>query len=289
MGTISAFGILRPKIKRKIAFKKQIENAKTDINNFEINIRSFIKSKLQENHESGWWNIGIPEYIKTTINSKIKTLKSKKPEKLIDRMEYLDFIHYSSIIMSDDNWEPIFSKTFPNKGVIESNFENLRAIKRDLNEGIATHEQLSNYPLFIHNIRNYFTKGFNVFLSYSTQDTEYFNIKEIAKRLEAFPQIDRVFFWEEDSGENIVTYMERTLSITKTFVFFCSEHAIKSKAVEDEWQAAFQMRKKGLMKIVPVYEKEELIPFLLTPLLNVKFTKDDFDGFIQKLYEEIIR
>lgn len=49
------------------------------------------------------------------------------------------------------------------------------------------------------------------------------------------------------------------------------------------------MRKKGLMKIVPVYENEDLIPFLLMPLLNVKFDEDDFDGFIQKLYKEILR
>ena len=128
-----------------------------------------------------------------------------------------------------------------------------------------------------------------MFLSYSTLDSEYFHVKEIAKRLESYPIIDRVFLWEEDSGENIVSYMERSLTITKVFVFFCSENAIRSKAVEDEWQAAFQMRKRGLMKVVPVYENEDLIPFLLSPLLNVKFTKDDFDGFIQKLHAEIIR
>jgi len=46
---------------------------------------------------------------------------------------------------------------------------------------------------------------------------------------------------------------------------------------------------KGLLKIVPVYEKEELIPNLLMPLLNVKYTKDDFDAFIQKLHDEILR
>jgi len=43
------------------------------------------------------------------------------------------------------------------------------------------------------------------------------------------------------------------------------------------------------MKIVPVFEKEDLIPFLLMPLLNVKYTKDDFDGFIEKLYEGVLR
>ncbi len=94
---------------------------------------------------------------------------------------------------------------------------------------------------------------------------------------------------EEDSGENIVSYMERTLSITKVFVFFCTEHSVRSKAVEDEWQAAFQMRKKGLMKIVPVYEDEIYIPKLLMPLLNVKFDPTNFEFFIENLSKEILR
>jgi len=148
---------------------------------------------------------------------------------------------------------------------------------------------MSNYTLFIYTISSYFTRGFNIFLSYSTLDTNYFKIKEVANRLESYPRINNVLFWEEDSQENIVVYMEKTLSMSKVFVFFCSENAVKSKAVADEWQAAFQMRKKGMMKIVPVYEKEELIPNLLMPLLNVKYTKDDFDGFIQRLYDEILR
>lgn len=54
-------------------------------------------------------------------------------------------------------------------------------------------------------------------------------------------------------------------------------------------QAAFQMRKKGLLKIIPVFEEEEQIPVLLWQLLNVKFTKDNFNAFIENLYEEILR
>ncbi|MFX1572300.1 MAG: NosD domain-containing protein [Promethearchaeota archaeon] len=288
-GITSTYMVLRPRMKRRAAFKRQIETAKTDINNFEINMRSFIKTKLIDTYESRWWDEGVPEYIRTPIGTKIKTLKPKKPGVPIDRMDLLDFTHYSAIITQRDNWEHTFSKIFPERGVVDTNFENLRIIKRDLAEGTITRERLSSYSLFLHNITNFFRKGFNVFLSYSTLDTEYFNVKEIAKRLESFPEIDRVFFWEEDSGENIVTYMERTLAMTKAFVFFCTEHSVRSKAVEDEWQAAFQMRKKGLLKIVPVYENENIIPFLLMPLLNVKYTKDDFDGFIQKLYEEILR
>ncbi len=37
------------------------------------------------------------------------------------------------------------------------------------------------------------------------------------------------------------------------------------------------------MKIIPVYENKDYIPNLLMPLLNAKYTKDDFDGFIEKL------
>jgi len=132
-------------------------------------------------------------------------------------------------------------------------------------------------------------KDLNVFLSYSTLDADYFEISRIVRRLELYSEISKVFFWEADSGENIVSFMEQTLQKTNAFVLFCSERSTKSQAVEDEWQAAFQLRKEGLMKIVPVYEKDEHLPYLLKPILNVKFSKDNFDAFIQKLYEEILR
>lgn len=83
--------------------------------------------------------------------------------------------------------------------------------------------------------------------------------------------------------------MEKTLKECNVFVLFCSENALNSLAVTDEWQAAFQLRKKGLLKIVPVYEDEDYIPALLTPLLNVKFSKDNFIDFIINLYHEVLR
>ena len=93
------------------------------------------------------------------------------------------------------------------------------------------------------------------------------------KTLEKFPEIDRVLYWEADAARNIVDYMEETLKESDIFVLFCSENSVKSAAVKDEWQAAFQMRKKGFIKLIPVFEKEEHVPVLLMPLLNVKFTK----------------
>jgi len=128
-----------------------------------------------------------------------------------------------------------------------------------------------------------------IFISYSTLDSEYFQISKIAKKLEEFPEIEKVLYWEVDSGENIVEYMERTLRTTNVFILFCTENSLNSKAVEDEWQAAFQLRKKEKMKIIPVFEDEEYIPYLLLPILNVKYLKNDFEEFIKKLYKEILR
>ncbi|MFX1572639.1 MAG: ABC transporter substrate-binding protein [Promethearchaeota archaeon] len=129
----------------------------------------------------------------------------------------------------------------------------------------------------------------NVFISYSTLDTDHFQVSKIVRRLQLYPEINEVLFWEVDSKQNIVEFMEETLRKTNAFILFCSENSIKSEAVKGEWQSAYQMVKKGLMKIIPVYEDEENIPRLLWQMLNVKYTKDDFEGFIQKLYEEITR
>ncbi len=71
-------------------------------------------------------------------------------------------------------------------------------------------------------------------MSYSTKDSEFFQIPELSERLKKYPRIDKVLFWEKDSGENIINYMERTLKTTNVFVLFCSENAAKSKSVEDE-------------------------------------------------------
>lgn len=49
------------------------------------------------------------------------------------------------------------------------------------------------------------------------------------------------------------------------------------------------MRKKALVKIIPVCDKEDHIPYLLWQLLNIQYTKDDFQGFIEKLHDEILR
>lgn len=203
--------------------------------------------------------------------------------------EVLDFDHYSPIITNKDNWEQIFSETFSVKENLKENLEILRVFKTKLDENAVTLEDLREYPLYIYSITNCFTKNFNIFLSYSTKDSKHFNIPQIAKKLEEHPDIDKVFYWEVDSGENVVNYMERTMKISQIFVLFCSSNAIKSKAVKGEWETAYQLMKMNQMKIIPVYEKEKFIPRLLLPLILVEHTKEKFDQFIEELHNEVIR
>jgi len=130
---------------------------------------------------------------------------------------------------------------------------------------------------------------YNLFISYSTSDRDYFQIIRIVKELKKYPNINQISYWERDSKANIVEFMDKTLEVSNTFILFCSENSLKSSAVKDEWQAAFQMRKQGLIKLIPVYEEQEHIPKLLWHLLNVKYNPDDFKGFMENLYKEIIR
>ncbi len=132
-------------------------------------------------------------------------------------------------------------------------------------------------------------KESSVFLSYSSLDTDRFQINRIAKELQRFPEINKVFYYTKDSGQNIVEYMEKTLGACNIFVLFCTEHSKKSRAVEGEWQTAYQLVKKDKMKIIPIYQDEEDVPLLLIPMLNVRYDKENFDGFINKLRQEILR
>jgi len=128
-----------------------------------------------------------------------------------------------------------------------------------------------------------------VFISYCTKDSEYFHISEVASKLEQYPEIDKVFYWEEHSGDNIVRFMEEYIGRSRIFLLFCSENACKSEAVKSEWEAAFQLRKEGKLKIIPVHYNREHIPLMLRSYLDVEFITDDIDRFVTNLYNEILR
>jgi len=189
------------------------------------------------------------------------------------RLELMDISEKSGI--KDENLiEIVIQDMIKHKEIVGEYFASSKALALEVAAPISKPEK---------------EKEYSIFLSYSTLDTDYFQISKVVRRLELYPEISEVLFWEVDSKQNIVEFMEETLKKTNVFVLFCSENSIKSRAVKDEWQSAFQLRKEGLMKMVPVYKEEEHLPYLLKPMLNVKFTGDDFEGFIQKLYEEILR
>jgi len=130
---------------------------------------------------------------------------------------------------------------------------------------------------------------FNVFFSYSTEDSKYYRISEIANLLKKYPGINKVSYWERDSGSNVIKYMEDGLTSCNIFLLFCSEKTTNSAAVEGEWQAAYQLSVAGSIKIIPIYNDNGYIPNLLLSLLNVKYNRENLEEFMQELYKEIVR
>ena len=125
--------------------------------------------------------------------------------------------------------------------------------------------------------------------AYSTEDTDLFKIKEIAKYLESHPDITKVYYWEKDSGQNIIEYMENNLEKSRVFILFCSEHSNDSKSVKLERAAAIQLSQEERMRILPIFMNPRDIPLLVKPFLGVEYQQDDFYHFLQKLAEEIFR
>lgn len=270
------------KIKNKV--EKRLSNIENLIqeNKLQIALENLVEvKKLAEENELDELIEAIEQKIEycrnfqlNTIN-KIKTMVLNYSSKLA-RLELMDVSEKSGI--SDQKLiEKIILDMIDNREINAEYFSKSKSIafyqEKDLKPTTAQAEM----------------KQLRVFLSYSTLDAKHFRIADIVKALEKYPEIKKASYWQADSKTNIVEFMEDTLKSTDVFVLFCSQNSVKSNAVKDEWQAAFQVRKKGLMKIVPVFEKEELVPFLLMPLLNVKYEIDNFDGFIEKLHEEILR
>jgi len=286
---ISSYVIIKSKMKRNIILKRKIDLAKEEIHDFKIDMYEFIKDQLKIIYDQEWWEKGIPVEVKSRLELKIKNKEIDKIDFSIKVIKNINFLDISEIITNENNWKIQFSKIFLNKELVVENFENLQMFEKNLNKNAVNENDLNAYPFYINDIKFFFSKRLNIFISYSTYDSTRFQINKIANDLKKYPEIDNVFIWEAESRENIVEYMEKALKISKVFILFCSENSIKSRAVQDEWEAAFQLRKKGMMKIIPVYEDEKFIPTLLTPCLNVKYSQENYDEFIQKLYEEILR
>jgi hypothetical protein len=278
--------VVKPRIQKRSIIKKNTNKAKREIKNFEYDLRNLIRSKLVDYYDIENWEQAIPFYILTEIQKKTKKDRSKLT---IDAIKVLSLDQLLTIILEENNWENIFSEIFKDKQTIMEKFENLRTYKNDLYQGILDLEELDKYLILIQAIKSFFIRGLNVFFSYSILDTTYYKIAEIAQRLEDYSDIENIFYWEAEGGDNILKYKEECMQICNVFVLFCSANSLKSKSVEDEWQAAFQLRKKRTLKMIPVCENEAELPLLLGHILYVRFDRDDIERFVEQLYKEILR
>ncbi len=121
-------------------------------------------------------------------------------------------------------------------------------------------------------------------MSYATNDSKRYNVKELARRLEKFRDIESVLMWEKDTKEDIIDYMNDNIEKCDIFVLFCSENSSKSKPVRLEWKAALSINKK----IIPIFDDEKNIPTLLRSKLGLKFEGTIYD-ITQKLHQLIIK
>ncbi len=124
-------------------------------------------------------------------------------------------------------------------------------------------------------------KTITVFVSYATKDAQLFKIKEIAENLNNKKGIEKVLFYEGESYDNFVKYMNDNLGTCDIMLLFCSPNALKSKFVEKEWTAADALGKP----ILPVFIKSEHIPPLLKSRLGVEFDAFNLQKTINEIYD----
>jgi len=126
--------------------------------------------------------------------------------------------------------------------------------------------------------------GIKIFISYATEDSNKFRIREISEKLSAYPQIDEAVFWEGDVKEDIVEYMNEKIPRCDIFILFCSEASFSSRAVRIEWKTAFNSDRV----IIPVFESPEYIPPILGSNLGCKFDPNDFSNTISDICRECL-
>jgi len=124
-----------------------------------------------------------------------------------------------------------------------------------------------------------------VFASYSSKDAKLFKIQNIAEKLKVFPGIKDVLFYEGESFDNIIKYMNDNLGECDVFLLFCSENALSSVPVEKEWTAAEAMG----VPIIPIFYDLKHVPPLLQSRFGVEYDFYDMERNVQELHNLILK
>jgi len=128
-------------------------------------------------------------------------------------------------------------------------------------------------------------ENIKLFISYATGDSDYFQVPKIATLLEENPEIEKVFYWEEDLHDDIYDYMNKNLAKCNAFLLFCSVNANQSEPVQMEWKSALKIKKK----IIPIFIKESDIPPLISTKLGIQFNKNDIEKTTDQIYQLILK
>jgi hypothetical protein len=124
-----------------------------------------------------------------------------------------------------------------------------------------------------------------VFVSYSTKDLKTYKIQDIAEKLKAYQGIKDVLFYEGESIDNIIKYMNDNLGQCDVFLLFCSQNALSSVPVEKEWTAAEAMG----VPIIPIFFELKHVPPLLQSRLGVQYDFYNLDQTVNEIYSTIIK
>ncbi|MFW9867105.1 MAG: GTP-binding protein [Candidatus Thorarchaeota archaeon] len=128
-------------------------------------------------------------------------------------------------------------------------------------------------------------KRLRIFASYSIKDSDFFKVRDITKTLTQHKKIEKVLFFEGESYDNFMKYMNENIGNCDILLLFCSPNALDSKFVEEEWMTANVMGKP----IVPIFTKSDHIPPLLKPRLGVEFDNFDLHKTIEEIYNIILK
>jgi len=194
-----------------------------------------------------------------------------------------NFQDKKKIAINIDKIEELFGeRTYGVSAVQENSSDNIQLIIREILEDSRLDKELKEPSST--SVKEIFEPiGNLVFISYATADSDFFEISKISEKLNEYPNIDEILYWEENLKDDIYDYMNKNLGICDIFILFCSEKAAASEAVQMEWKSALKIKKP----IIPVFISENDIPPLLSTKLGVAFNKDDIENSIEQIYQLI--
>jgi len=124
-----------------------------------------------------------------------------------------------------------------------------------------------------------------IFLSYSSKDSNLFKIREIGEKLTKFEKIENVLFYEGESYDNFVKLMNDNIGKCDLVLLFCSPNSLKSEFVEKEWTAAEALG----VPIIPIFFDLKHIPPLLQPRVGVEYDFYNLEQTVKEIYSVILK